>query len=82
MFIVFPTAARAVAKQYKNSPFDVTPVAVRVTGGKQPIAYFTLVERKQIQWVRIELKSPIQSQIPPFTPQEMEVDKCGDKLKE
>lgn len=60
----------------------MTLVAARVKKEKQTIAYFTLVECKQIQLVRIELKSPIQSYIPPFTPQEMEVGKCDDKLKE
>lgn len=58
------------------------PVAAKVTRGKQPIAYFTPVKRKQILWVRIELKSPIGSRNPPFTPQEMEVGKREDKLEE
>lgn len=60
----------------------MTLVAAKVAKGKQTIAYFALVECKQIQLVRIELKSPIQSYIAPFTPQEMEVGKCDDKLKE
>lgn len=52
-----------------------------MTRGKQPIAYFTLVERKQIQWVRIELKSPLLESDPsPFTPREMEGD--GPELVE
>lgn len=74
VFIVFHTIAKAykeLLQLQQSSPFEVTPVAARVTRGKQPIAYFTLVERKQIQWVRIELKSPIRSKIPPFTPREM-----------
>lgn len=37
------------------------------------------MESKQIQLVRIELKSPIRGYIPSFTPQEMEVGKCDDK---
>lgn len=81
-FIQLTKSTKSCCNQYKNSPFDVTPVAARVTRGKQPIAYFTQVERKQIQWVRIELKSPIQSWIPPFTPREMKVGKCDNKLKE
>lgn len=85
VFIVFYTIAKAykeLLQLQQSSTFEVTLVAARVTRGKQPIAYFTLVERKQIQWVRIELKSPIRSKIPPFTPREMVGGrgKCNDML--
>lgn len=59
-FFQLTKSIKSCCMLYKNSPFYVTPVADRVTRRKQPIAYFSPVERKQIQRVRIELKSPIE----------------------
>lgn len=50
---------KSCSKQHKKVVFGVAPAAVKLTKEAQPIANFSLAECKQIQGVRIELKSPI-----------------------
>lgn len=60
-FLQLTQSIKSCWMKHKNSQFYVTLVAARLTEWKQPIAYITPVRCKQIQWVRIELKSPIES---------------------